>query len=264
MIANSHIEPTERLELPKVTLIAVTSVNVEATVQALENCLKQIDFAECKLFTSASVRLDNPEIQLVPIKQLDSAERYSQFVLSELFEYVGTSHCLIVQWDGYVLDARRWRPDFLEFDYIGATWPQFDDGYNVGNGGFSLRSRRLMEACRRDGFQISHPEDVAICRINRPFLELECGMVFADRAMAERFAFERTAPASPTFGFHGIFNMIPVLGIERFWEIYRTLEDRSTAAIDYWLLMRQLGSGARSWSRRARLTIDMLKRFLKR
>lgn len=88
-------------------------------------------------------------------------------------------------------------------------------------------------------------------------------MVFADRELAERFAFERREPAGPTFGFHGIFNMIPLLGVDRFWEIYRTLDDRSTAATDYWLLMRQLGTGEGAWRRRARLTMDVLKKLFR-
>lgn len=245
--------------LPQVTLCAVTSVNVQATIRALETCLAQVSFADCKLFTEKSVRPDNPEIHVVPINRLCSASDYSKFMLSELVEHVETSHCLVVQWDGYVLDGRQWRPEFLDYDYIGASWPQFDDGHNVGNGGFSLRSRRLMKACRREGFQAFHPEDVAICRANRPFLEQECGMVFADQAIADRFSFERTKPTEPTFGFHGIFNMIPALGVDRFWEIYHTLGDRSTALTDYMLLMRQLGSGRETWSRRLWLTVDVLK-----
>lgn len=244
--------------LPQVTLCAVSSVNLKATIRALDICLEQVAFADCKLLTDASVRPTNPEIQVVPINRLRSAADYSEFLLSELVEHVETSHCLIVQWDGHVLDARQWRPEFLDYDYIGASWPQFDDGHNVGNGGFSLRSRRLMKACRSNGFQAFHPEDVAICRANRPFLEQECGLVFADRAMADQFSFERSIPLGPTFGFHGIFNMIPLLGVERFWEIYRTLEDRGTAFTDYRLLMRQLGSGKVAWKRRVRLTIDML------
>jgi hypothetical protein len=120
MVVDSCITPDERLELPQVTLCAITSVNVKATIRALEICLEQIAFAECKLFTDVPVRPDNPEIQLIPIGRLDSAAQYSKFVLFELAQHVESSHCLIVQWDGHVLDARRWRPEFLEYDYIGA------------------------------------------------------------------------------------------------------------------------------------------------
>jgi hypothetical protein len=66
-----------------------------------------------------------------------------------------------------VFDAARWRDAFLEYDYIGASWLQFDDG----NGGFSLRTRRLMELCRDPAFVPVHPEDLAIGRTNRAWLE---------------------------------------------------------------------------------------------
>ena len=60
-------------------------------------------------------------------------EGYSEFVIRELHKYVDTSHCLLVQWDGYVLNPKSWLPQFLDYDYIGAPW----NGNVVGNGGFS-------------------------------------------------------------------------------------------------------------------------------
>lgn len=248
-----------KLRLPEVTLCAATSVNVQATIWALQHCLDQIDVHECLLFTGAEIIRADPRIRTVPISGLSSAKAYSDFVLTSLAEFIGSSHCLIVQWDGFVIDAGQWDPSFLDFDYIGARWPQFDDGHDVGNGGFSLRSRRLLQLCSRPDFHRCHPEDVAICRINRDALETNHAIRFAGPATADRFAFERVCPVAPTFGFHGVFNMLPVLGAERFWEIYRSLDDRSTAWIDYRLLMSQLGSGDRAIRRRMRLSIDRLK-----
>jgi Protein of unknown function (DUF5672) len=247
-----------RLQLPTVTLCAVSSVNIGATIEALRACLEQIDFAECLFMTDADVRAP-PAIQVVPIDRLGSAEAYSEFLLRGLVQHLRTRHCLVIQWDGFVLDAARWEPHFLDFDYVGAPWPQFRDGHAVGNGGFSLRSRRLLEACQDPKFSVGHPEDVAICRTNRPFLEREYGIRFADLATAQRFAFERTPTAHPTFGFHGVFNMIPALGADRFWEIYSGLDDKQSAFVDYRLLMRQLGTGERAAGRRIRLSIDLAR-----
>ena len=188
-----------------------------------------------------------------------SASDYSRFVLGQLADHVRTEHCLLIQWDGFVIDPGEWDERFLEYDYIGAPWPQFGDGDDVGNGGFSLRSRKLLEACRSPGFRQSHPEDVAIGRVNREYLELEQGIVFADTATAARFAFERSAPSGPTFGFHGVFNMIPLLGADRFWRIYQGLDDASTVFHDYWLLMRQLGTGSRAAARRFELSLDLVR-----
>ena len=247
-----------RLSLPTVTLCAVTSVNLPATVAALRACLKQIDFAECLLFTDEMIPSVDPDIRVIPISRIRASFGYSEFLLRDLVDHLRTDHCLIVQWDGFVLDASRWDPCFLDYDYIGAPWPHFPDGHDVGNGGFSLRSRKLLQACFDPRFKGGHPEDVAICRTNRQFLESEKGLRFADVQTASRFAFERTSPSGPTFGFHGVFNMIPVLGPERFWEIYSMLSDRSTAFVDYRRLMQQLGMGPRATERRVRLTSDCM------
>jgi hypothetical protein len=241
-----------------VTLCAATSVNLPATIAALRQCMDLVDFAEVLLFTDAEVGASDPAIRVIPIATLESARAYSEFMLHGLIDHVRTSHCLIVQWDGFVLDAGRWDNAFLSFDYAGAPWPQFADGHDVGNGGFSLRSRRLLAACRDPRFRGEHPEDLAICRLNRDYLETEHGIRFADHKSAARFAYERTPPSEPTFGFHGIFNMAAALGADGFWERYRTLDDPRSAFADYWPLMRQLGQGRHSLRRRVRLTMDRL------
>jgi hypothetical protein len=245
-----------RIQLPTVTLCAASSVNVSATVEALVACMDQIDFAECLFFTDAEIAAP-PPILKVAVERLDSGAAYSRFLLHGLVDHVRTSHCLVIQWDGFIIDAARWVPQFLDYDYIGAAWPQFHDGHDVGNGGFSLRSLRLLEACQDARFEDGHPEDVAICRTNRALLESEHAIRFADRATAESFSFERGQP-SAAFGFHGVFNMIPVLGADRFWKIYRVLDDRSTIFADFALVFRQLCTGRDVALRRLRLMADRL------
>jgi hypothetical protein len=252
-----------RLALPAVTLCAATSVNVPATVRALQCCLDQAHFADCVLLTDAKVSQHDSRIRVIAIPRLTSGQAYSEFILRDLADFISSAHCLVVQWDGFVLDRAQWDNRFLEFDYIGAPWPQFED-WSVGNGGFSLRSRRLLEACRDPRFRIVHPEDVAICRLNRELLEQEYNIRFADRATAERFSFEREARREPTFGFHGVFNMIQLLGVERFWELYSGLDDKSAALTDYRLLMRQIGNGTSRARRRYQLTKDRLSASLRR
>jgi len=224
-----------RLHLDNVTACAVSSTNVQATILALEASLEQAQFCETLLFTDAdlsALRIDvSPQIRLVPISKISSSQEYSDFVLNRLVEHIRSDYCLIMQWDGHVLDATRWSPEFLEYDYIGASWPQFVDGYTVGNGGFSLRSRRLMEACRQPQFEAHHPEDLAICRTNRAWLE-DCGMRFAPVELADAFAAERAGDPACSFGYHGVFLMPQVLGIERFWEIYLTLDERTAVRQD--------------------------------
>ncbi len=134
------------MQLPTVTLCAASSVNVRASIEALLACSNQISFAECLLFTDSQQPAPAP-IRVIPIESLSTAEAYSNFLLHKLVGHIRAPHCLVVQWDGFVIKPTRWDPRFLDFDYIGAPWPQFHDGHEVGNGGFSLRSRRLLEAC---------------------------------------------------------------------------------------------------------------------
>ncbi|AWW73683.1 hypothetical protein CD351_04480 [Erythrobacter sp. KY5] len=212
----------------------------------MEACLAQAEFAEALLFThldTSGTVPDVPEdIRIVPIDQLRSSEAYSQFILSRLVDHIRTEHCLIVQWDGHIADASQWDDAFLDYDYIGASWPQFDDGHEVGNGGFSLRSRRLLEACRADGFKAHHPEDIAIGRTNRDFLEAQ-GMTFAPVELANRFAAERAGDPDAAFGYHGVFLMPHVLGGERFWSIFRNLDDRATLRPDFKTILRAVAGG---------------------
>ena len=263
--------PHERLSLPQVTLCAVSSSNVSATISALEASLAQVSFGDAILFTHGDPRADHPEmdpgIRVVPIDRLDSSAAYSMFVLARVVDHIRTDHCLIVQWDGHVIDAARWRPEFLEYDYIGARWPQFDDGRDVGNGGFSLRSRRLMEACRAPEFETHHPEDIAICRTNRAALERQ-GMRFASGELADEFAAERAGSPASSFGYHGVFLMPRILGADGFWQIYRTLDERSSMRRDYPVLVRGLRDGADRRARTLRMLADLaadgMSRFIRR
>lgn len=245
----------KRLHLPQVTLCAVTSVNVSATLRALAMSLEQVRFCACKLLTDAPVAAGHPDIEVVPIARLGSARAYSQFMLAQLPQYIATTHCLVAQWDGHVLDAQQWQPAFLDYDYIGASWPQFDDGHDVGNGGFSLRSKRLMELCRNPAFGADHPEDMAIGRTNRAWLESQ-GMRFAPRQLADQFAAERTGDPRTCFGYHGVWNMPRAIGIEAFWEVYQTLDDRGTLRRDFGALLKDVRQGAQGKRRAARMLVE--------
>ena len=247
--------PHARLLLPQVTLCAATSVNVAATIRALERSMANIDFAACKLFTDAEIAPDHCGITVVPSPRLSSAKAYSDFMLSGLVDHVETAHCLVVQWDGHVIDFARWQPSFLDYDYIGASWPQFSDGFDVGNGGFSLRSRRLMQLCRSAAFQPSHPEDLVIGRWRRRWLE-DRGMQFAPRDLADQFSAERAGDARSSFGYHGAWHMPEVIGAAGFWDIYQGLDDRNTIRHDLFALVKQVSRGPGGAWRAWRLMAD--------
>lgn len=178
MIEDSPL-PETRPHIP-VTLIAIdTSDKAKLTERAIGECEKRATFDSIKFLTH-----DEKLNRAVKIPAIQGLEGYSNFVIRELHKYVETSHCLIVQWDGYILNTNSWLPEYLQYDYIGAPWA----GNVVGNGGFSLRSKKLLvKAASIAGS--AHPEDNFICRVHRKELEGQ-GCKFAPAAIARQFSIE--------------------------------------------------------------------------
>lgn len=209
------------LSLPSITICCIDTRFPELAEYSLHRSIEkaQVEFGQTLLFTSASstgfARRFTFPMEVVAIGEIGSKIEYSQFVVKELPRHVKTEHVLITQWDSFVIDASAWRPEFLELDYVGALWHWMQGPFRVGNGGFSLRSMRLMRAASQTIGQIDENEDVLICRKHRPELEARFGVRFADEATARRFAFERAPPDGPTFGFHGLFNFDRVVPAEQ-------------------------------------------------
>ena len=101
---------------------------------------------------------------------------------------------------------------FLNYDYIGAPWPHHQD-FNVGNGGFSMRSAKLIHAVQHFFLpdDLNSAEDVVICRYLRARLEDKIALKFASKSVAEKFSFEMAQVSHQTFGFHGLFNLPSIM-----------------------------------------------------
>jgi hypothetical protein len=199
--------PDQRIDLGKVSLVCVETRRHALALHALEHCLQQARFKECLLLSPTAPAMPNG-IQHVSIADINSVAAYSDFMVGKLGDYFAGEHVLIVQWDGFILDARCWDARYLNYDYIGAPW--LDAARTVGNGGFSLRSRRLLDALRDLNPVSTHPEDACICIELRQPLEAR-GIRFAPSELAGTFAWEAPEPAQPTFGFHGFFNFHRVM-----------------------------------------------------
>jgi len=217
---NSRMET--KLSLPGVTLISVSAVEIEKTLAALKISSEHIAFGAVKLLSPTRPASLPPTIEHVLIPPIDFLG-YSRFIIRQLHEHVDTEHCLIIQADGFVINPRLWRDEFLAFDYVGAPWPErvalrFGDekwfylGKNrVGNGGFSLRSRKLLQRTAKIDFdRLPFPlksEDLVICHYLYEEM-LDSGIAFAPIELAQKFAIE-SPPAQyrqeleSVFGFHG-------------------------------------------------------------
>lgn len=219
------------LDLSNVTLLCVDSRAPALATWALKRCLQHARFAKAVLMTDVdAVAIPEPGIEYVQCPPMATTRDYSEVMLKGITPHVEGTHVLVVQWDGFILHPECWDQAFLAYDYIGAVWPQFPET-PVGNGGFSLRSRRLLEAMQSPSIVIDHPEDRCICVTNRPRLEHEFGMKFAPPAIADRFAVERT-PWHRAFGFHGFFNFARALASEELRELIAALPAACCGGVD--------------------------------
>lgn len=98
----------------------------------------------------------------------------------------------------------------MDYDYIGEPWPT-EKGLLVGNGSFSLRSKKLLSALQDEVILAKHTENHCICLENRGYLEDTHGIPFAYGALAEQFNFELQKPSYDCFGFHMACNLPLVL-----------------------------------------------------
>jgi hypothetical protein len=122
---------------------------------------------------------------------------------------------IFAQWDAMVFDGSQWTDEFLEYDYIGAIWPWEPPGQNVGCGGFSLRSAKLLQALRdpmiqmtpESRFGMKH-EDAYIGVVHRQYLEQKFGIRFAPPEVAAQFSYELGSYSKPSMSFHGFWNVI--------------------------------------------------------
>ncbi len=189
-------------ELPNVTLIAIAGSQHGETLAAIYKCLEQIKPAKALMLTNIDTSANG--IEVINVGGLKSWEAYNRFCIKELNKYFNTSHCLLVQWDGYILNGELWDDKFLEYDYIGAKWLDIGKPYNVGNGGFSLRSQKLQDILSTDENIITTcPEDTSIAKVYGQYLMDKYGIKFAPEDVADKFSFELNQPLNKTFGFHG-------------------------------------------------------------
>lgn len=218
------------LNLPTVTLVSLAAVNYEGTLDAITKSMESIEFASVKMITPTTpAALPNGVTwnECTPLRlRAPGIDDYSHYCLYDLWRHVETAHCLVIQADGYVINPDQWDPGFLEYDYIGAPWPIRKNSYidpfgvpqRVGNGGFSLRSKKLLELPQKVDvpWQVNASdfynhmganllnEDGNICVHNRHIFEAN-GCRFAPVEVAVRFSQEHKIPEArgvTPFGFH--------------------------------------------------------------
>ena len=218
-----------------ITVVAIHGNNgIEKEIFALEKTAEGLPGCRTLLITNKAV--ESPIPQKYVWQELDYFG-YSEFVIYCLHNYIETDYVLIVQSDGWMLNAENWRDEWYNYDYIGGWTHAAFDGDRfykwyeymncehpvrvVQNGGFSLRSKKFLEAPSKYGI-VRHAksnaelnnEDIQLCCFMRPALE-KVGMKFAPESESKLFSFEHLHPIlhqdidlKKIFGHHSRFRRL--------------------------------------------------------
>lgn len=235
-----------RLYLPDVTIFTFCwgTEHVAKSLRAMLIGMDQVNFGKKVLITDPNktdlnifaktldkhdITVYDMSVDLTSDLKGDDANRsgFCESFVQQTNRYIKGDFCLNVQHDSTIIDKSKWDEKFLDFDYIGAPWPmniiqasdmvagRLEEIPNVvGNGGFSLRTRKFVEESAKLGWEHKN-EDLNICVFNYQRM-IDAGIKFAPPELAAKFSVEHSTPARTffrdmlfsywSFGFHGEFN----------------------------------------------------------
>ena len=205
------------INLPDVTLLAISSVRIPGTIQSLELCSSKLKFAKVKFISHLKPDVLPDYIEFEQCPELKNIDDFNEYMFLEMGKHVSTSHCLIVQDHAYRLNSEKWNNAWLNYDYIGSPWRIVENSYiandytrsRVGNGGFSLRSKKLLELPKKTNWYLREEqgwknEDGNICCYWKKEM-LSQGIKYAPLELAIHFGFENVTEENKyvkPFGFH--------------------------------------------------------------
>ena len=199
--------------LPNVTLIGVETRAHELAAAALADTASRANFGDVIVYSDRPLNV--PGARHIAIPDYQDKIAFGRFYYTEAAQAATTSHVLLTEWDAGLNDPTIWSDEFLQYDYIGAPWPWLEtNGLSVGNGGFSLWSKRLCDFVYANQHRWLIATDVHISQHFRRAIAKEGDFRWAPHDVALRFAYEgwtyngpekrTTVPAS--FGFHAVYN----------------------------------------------------------
>lgn len=206
------------------TLLAIdgTGTELHSLIEIFEKINCKLKFDKYKILTSDHNLTFHPFIQIIKIPKLNYAT-FNYFCVKQLNNYVDTKYVLTIQTDGYIVNYDKWNDIYFDYDYIGAPWYKDGEPYSwvkeggdkviVGNGGFSFRSKKLLQLLcdLDDSFIVPYinrgfNEDVIICYVLNDLLRSK-NIFFAPLSVAATFSLETKSSKfsliDSVFGFHG-------------------------------------------------------------
>jgi hypothetical protein len=195
------------INLPNVTLIALTSVRIPQTIKALEYSCLEVKFGEVKIASDIKPNFLPSYIKHEFTEKSSSIDEWNYNIIYNLPRHIETDFALLIHDNGFVVNPNSWRDEFLNYDYIGAPWPLPNDNFSyrdnnnnlirVGNS-VSLRSKKLLDVPIKlnlewKPFHGFTNEDGFIC-VNYRHKYLEDGCKFANIDVAKYFSHESMIP----------------------------------------------------------------------
>lgn len=199
------------LDLSRVTLLFVETRAHAITARVIEDCLSKATFGAVLIYTDQPDRIPVPGARYISVPDFPNKREAGMFYYGEAMANVSTDFALMLEWDAGIFDPAKWRPEFFNYDYIGAPWMVGPgDTQDVGNGGFTLMSRSLGLYVYENRKRLPVTTDWDFCRVQRRHYEA-AGFKWPKRDLASLFAWE-LGPRNPEhFGFHGAFTWPYVL-----------------------------------------------------
>jgi hypothetical protein len=210
------------LDLSNTTCVFVNGNNPSDSSKfhyLITNLQNRIKFHKILYFTCGEFLNCKNTINL-PVNQM-GYEVFNNFCLRVIPSFITSDYALYTQTDGFPINPHLWRDEFFQYDYIGAPWPdnwiephpyregwrQGDGGYVYGgNGGFSFRSRKLLQEVSKVNYFQKWNEDWIVCYFEIENL-MQNGLRFSDIETGKKFSLESDFPnhhndLRQVFGFH--------------------------------------------------------------
>lgn len=198
--------------------------HLQRLCQVMQYC--EILFPKCPRIFFSSDSSIKPSAMRIDMAKLSGMGDWNYFVNYMVPNHIRTDFAMSVHDDGFPICPELWEDRFLEYDYIGAPWP---DGV-VGNGGFNIESKKLLELKLKISAAGAKrvASDEWICRKHRRWLERQ-GIRFAPANVALRFSTELVGRDLYSFGFHGQEGVSTKLHCA--WEMLREVLHESNCTV---------------------------------
>lgn len=194
------------LNLKNTTLLFVETRAHEITKRVIDDSLSKADFGDVLIFSDKPDLIPIPGARHVPCIDFPNKKDAGAFYYSAAMREVNTDFALMYEWDAGIHDPSKWLPEFFAYDYIGAPWITARGIDEVGNGGFTLMSKKLGHFICDNVEQYPVYTDMDVCRGTCRRAYDAAGFKWPDAKLASFFSWE-LGPRNPEhFGFHGAFN----------------------------------------------------------